>query len=252
MKYILLKIAFVLSIFWKIIPPKLRSKFFFALFVLESRGDAEKGLKSIFDIKDKLNLVLNERALSIGRGIHPKHEVTKYHNFFVQNIINGQNVLDIGCGYGAVAKTVALKKSKSIVIGIDYDEDKLNQASLKNEFKNLKFLKFDATQNLPSGKWDIIILSNVLEHITDRIVFLKKIVTNSNCKKLLIRVPCFERSWEMPMRKKLGINYFSDNDHKIEHTLEEFKTEMNLSELTIEQIITNWGEIWAICKTNNY
>ena len=56
----------------------------------------------------------------------------------------------------------------------------------------------------------------------------------------------------MPMRKKLGINYFSDNDHKIEHTLEEFKTEMNLSELTIEQIITNWGEIWAICKTNNY
>ena len=51
---------------------------------------------------------------------------------------------------------------------------------------------------------------------------------------------------------ELTIEIRTDNDHKIEHTLEEFKTEMNLSELTIEQIITNWGEIWAICKTNNY
>ena len=60
-------------------------------------------------IKDNLNLVINERALKYGNGIHPKHILTKYHDFFTDNILNGENILDIGCGY-AVAKTVALKK----------------------------------------------------------------------------------------------------------------------------------------------
>ena len=40
-------------------------------------------------------------------------------------------------------------------------------------------------------------------------------------------MPAFERSWEVPMRERLSINYFSDNDHKIEHTLEEFLKEIN-------------------------
>ena len=64
---------------------------------MESRGDKKKGLKQLFFIKDRLDLVLNERALAYGNGIHPKHELTKYH-FFIDNI-KMENVLDIGCGY---------------------------------------------------------------------------------------------------------------------------------------------------------
>ena len=44
-------------------------------------------------------------------------------------------------------------------------------------------------------------------------MFIRKIIKNSKCNKILIRVPLFERSWEIPM-KELGINYYSDNDHK--------------------------------------
>ena len=58
----------------------------------------------------------------------------------------------------------------------------------------------------------------------------------------------FERSWEIAMRKELGVNYYSDNDHKIEHTVIEFKKEMAKSNVEIEKLHTIWGEIWAVCK----
>ena len=58
----------------------------------------------------------------------------------------------------------------------------------------------------------------------------------------------FERSWEIPMRKELGVNYYSDNDHKIEHTLIQFKKEMAESNLQIKTMHTIWGEIWAVCS----
>ena len=40
--------------------------------------------------------MINERALRCGDGIHPKHSLTKYHNFFTDNILNGENILDVG------------------------------------------------------------------------------------------------------------------------------------------------------------
>ena len=91
---------------------------------------------------------------------------------------------------------------------MDYDQIKLDQACKGNIFKNLEFKNYDATKNIPEGKWDIIILSNVLEHINKRKLFLKKIVSNSKCKKVLIRVPAFERSWEVPMRKDYQLIIF--------------------------------------------
>ena len=72
----------------------------------------------------------------------------------------------------------SLKKDKSKIIGIDYDENKLTQAIENNQLKNLKFVSLDATKNIPKGKWDVIILSNVLEHISKRVLFLK------SCSKL--------------------------------------------------------------------
>ena len=94
MKKIILYLADVISMFWRLIPRTIRMNFFFFLLILESRGDKKRGLKQLFFIKDKLDLVLNERALAYGNGIHPKHELTKYHDFFIDNITNGENVLE--------------------------------------------------------------------------------------------------------------------------------------------------------------
>ena len=47
--------------------------------------------------------------------------------------------------------------------------------------------------------------------------------------------------------KELGFEYFSDSDHKIEHTIVEFKKEMSDSNLIIREMETLWGEIWVSC-----
>ena len=78
----------------------------------------------------------------------------------------------------------------------------------------MKFQNLDATKSIPKGN-DIIILSNVLEHINNRISFLK-IINNSKCRKILLG-PLFERNWEIAFRKELNTYYFSDND-TTEHT----------------------------------
>ena len=80
-------------------------------------------------IKDKLEWILNERAIKYGNGIHPKHYlVTKYHQFFIDRIQNGETVVDIGCGLGAVAIDVASVYKKCLVIGIDINEDNIKKA----------------------------------------------------------------------------------------------------------------------------
>ena len=52
----------------------------------------------------------------------------------------------------------------------------------------------------------------------------------------------------MAMRKELGIYYFSDNDHKIEHTIEELEEELKIVGFKIKERITMWGEIWTECQ----
>ncbi len=248
-KKLLLKLANIISIFWKIIPENIRKQIVTGILILESRGsDTRLGLARLFILKDKLNLVINERAMVFGKGVHPKHRLTNYHDFFIKNVKNGQNVLDIGCGYGAVAKSIAVSRPKSLVVGIDIDDEKLKQANFQNINKNLKFEKFDATKNIPKGKWDVIVLSNVLEHIQERIIFLKQIISTTKTNYLLIRVPHFERDWEIPLRKELNINYFSDDDHKIEHTSDEFILELKEAGIITKEILTIWGEIWAECE----
>ena len=244
------KILFFISLiskFWLLIPSKARVYLFTFFYLLESRNkDAANGLKNLFKLKDKLEWVINERALSYGKSIHPKHKLTKYHYFFIERINNGETVIDIGCGYGAVARSIAKSKKLSTVYGIDVDPKKIKQARSFDKIDNLFFIQGDAEKNF-DYKADVVVLSNVLEHINFRKEFLKNIRKSTNAKKFLIRVPVVERDWQIPLRKELKINYFSDEDHKIEHTIEEFKKEIETSEFVINYMTTIWGEIWAEC-----
>lgn len=246
MKKILLKLADGLSLLWRIIPQRLRHLLIKGLFVLESRGgNTRAALARLFAVQDDLEHVVNERALVLGKGEHPKHRLMRYHDFFVERIVDGEHVLDVGCGYGAVARTIARAKPKSKVAGLDHDKGRLAQARAVDNPPNLSFAETDATKQVPPGPWDIVVLSNVLEHIADRIEFLKALIATTGAKRFLIRVPLFERDWKLPMRCEVGANYFSDSDHKIEPTLAEFRAETQAAGLAIEELSTMWGEIWA-------
>ena len=250
-KKLILLLLNLLYILWTIIPFKVRLFIITSIIMVESRGVSSKdSLSRLFSIKDNLEWIINERAMFYGDGIHPKHRLTNYHNFFVKKIRNGQKVIDLGCGYGEVSKSIAKFHPKSEVVGIDYDAIVLDIAMKNNSLENLKFIKADIT-NLKKSKIlkaDVVILSNVLEHVTKRVSLLMNLITITSSKVFLIRVPLFERNWQIALRKELGINFFSDNDHKIEHTFDEFNNEIKLSGLYVYELISNWGEIWADCR----
>ena len=88
-------------------------------------------------------------------------------------------------------------------------------------------------------------MSNVLEHIEDRVSFLKKVQKQIRPGRYLLRVPMFNREWRVPLRKELGLPYFLDDTHYTEYTQESFALEMQSAGLRIFHMEIRWGEIWA-------
>lgn len=188
--------------------------------------------------------VIDVLAIKANGGVHPKHRLTRYYEFFLDNIRQGDTVLDIGCGYGFVASQVAKKAGK--VTGIDTDRTSIGFARKHHHPENVDFIVGDATNYHFGKRYDAVILSNVLEHIKDRTPFLKGIRELSDT--FLIRVPMLDRDWLPLYRKSLGMFYFCDSTHYTEYTFESFRKEMAAAELIIDESIIRFGEIWAVVK----
>jgi len=248
-KRFILALVALLSWPYRLIPASLRRRLVFGLALLDSRIDGpDDAMRRLFGLSDDIALLINERAMAHGGGEHPKHRLMRYHDFFVDRIPAGTQVLDIGCGYGAVARSIARRVDGVTVTGIDMDPARIAEAEAADNPDNLCFVLGDALQDLPAGEWDTIVLSNVLEHIDARVEFLRRLATRLAPRKILIRVPLFERDWQIAMRRELGVNYFSDPTHFIEHRPDEFAAEIQSAGLCVTEQLTLWGEIWAVCE----
>ena len=180
-------------------------------------------------------------AIKAEGGLHPKHRLMDYHKFFVDNIKQNNIVLDIGCGNGALTYDIA-KKAKEVV-GIDLNKNNIAIAEEKYSAPNTEYLVGDVTTDLPNKKYDAIILSNVLEHIENRVEFLEKI--KDMTPKILIRVPMFNRDWVTLYKKELGIEWRLDPTHFTEYSLESFQEELKDAGLNLKEYKIQFGEIWA-------
>lgn len=179
------------------------------------------------------------------KGIHPKHKILKYHQFFLEHISAHDDVLDVGCGTGTIAFAIAQKAKR--VIGIDTSSKRISHARITHKHSNLTFIKGDAVSYTFNDTFDVIVLSNTLEHIYNRVDLLKKLQTLA--PKFLIRVPLLTRDWISVYKKNEGFEYRLDDTHCIEYTLEEFQQEMREAGLRIERYYINFGELYAVCST---
>lgn len=204
-------------------------------------------LKEMLDLYTFIYQQLGVLAIKYDNGIHPKHRLTKYHDFFVNNIGNKESVIDLGSGRGDVTYDVS-KKTVAEVLGIELNQNNLNHASNTYKKSNLKFVHGDIYKDVPCRHFDVVILSNVLEHLSRRIDLLRLVVLRVTPNKILLRVPSFEREWTVALKKEMNLNYFLDKTHQIEYTLDEFETEIKNANLKIVSKKINWGEIWAICS----
>lgn len=83
-----------------------------------------------------------------------------------------KSVLEIGCGEGHLAAMIGYAGAS--VLGIDYAEEQIARA---NEFYKLQNVTFRVSP-VPYGKWDVIVMQGVLEHLDEPFSYLENLCRN--------------------------------------------------------------------------
>ncbi|GAC1387363.1 MAG: hypothetical protein NVS1B7_1530 [Candidatus Saccharimonadales bacterium] len=108
---------------------------------------------------------------------------SKVYNFIKPN----SRILDIGCSSGRLGEAL-IKDKNAYVVGLDLDDDDIELAKKNlNEAHKLNIEK-DKVSHL--GKFDMIIMADVIEHLVDPVKALKKIRSLLNPKgELIFSIP---------------------------------------------------------------
>jgi len=229
---------------FRLLPSPLRRHVVRAALRAAAAGTASSGLRELLAIDADLQGIVDDTAMRYEGGIHPKHRLTAYHDFFVERVQAGDRVLDVGCGYGAVAHSVAARTA-AVVVGIDIDPAHIAVARQRYQHPRLTFVVGDVTRDVGDARFDVIIASNLIEHLDDRLSFYRRLQALVRPRRWLVRVPMVDRAWQVPLRRELGLPYFSDVNHFTEYTRPSFEAEVHAAGYAVTHLQVNWGEIWA-------
>lgn len=213
---------------------------------LAQMSDRER-MKVLLEADNTLHNRLAHAGVELGAGAHVKHDLMQYHEFFTDHISGDDIVFDVGCGVGEVAAIIA-RKTKARVIAVDFDKDRLDKARSRCAGLNVECILGDATKaDIPTAV-TVIVLSNVLEHIEARPEFVHRLFKSSGAKRMLVRVPVFERHWTVPLKKKMGVEWRLDTTHFTEFTVPQFEAEMAEAGCRVLSLQQRWCEIWAVVE----
>lgn len=229
---------------------KLKDEILGSLGAYISQESPEMGLRLLLELDNAIYELLGQLSVAYGGGLHTKHRHTKYHDFFTNRVRNGERVLDLGCGIGALAYAIAAR-SGALVVAIDLNEKHIEAAKIMHYHPRIQYVVGNVLDTQFEMQFDTVVLSNVLEHIEGRAQFLKQTAQAVSPSRFLIRVPSFERDWRVPLKAELGIDHRLDPTHYIEYTLETFHSEIQEAGLCITYLESRWGEIWAEAKPDS-
>jgi SAM-dependent methyltransferase len=224
-----------------------RGLFRFWLSVLASQPDRRRAVRELLISYDDVYRWLDRAAIAYDGGVHVKHRLTGYHDFFVDRVRPGERVLDLGSGKGELAHDL-VTRAGATVLGVDNDPGHLSFARSRFPHERLDFRDGDVLERLPDGHFDVVVLSNVLEHLGPRVEFLRRVLSSATPNRLLLRVPVSARDWTVPLRREVGLPSFWDPDHEIEYDPEGFRAELAEAGLEVTELILTWGEIWAVAE----
>lgn len=162
--------------------------------------------------------------------IHPKHLVENpWHDWYVEYLREGDHVLDVGCANGAHTFKAAARVRR--VVGVDYDVVQLRIAAERARhagLDNVRLFAWDLARSFPfsDATFDAVLFLDVIEHLESRAQVLAEIrrVLKPD-GRLLVSGPNRETSWRRRLRSA-RLFAFSDPDHKVEYTREEFLDEL--------------------------
>lgn len=185
--------------------------------------------------------VLNRRGKSVGvrlvkytgkskHFVHPKHLVdSPWRDWYVEYLRPSAVVLDVGCGNGG--HTLRAAPHCKRIFGFDYDPSQLRVAraeALRHGLSNVQLCAWDITAHFsfPDRYFDVILFLDVIEHLHPRVAVLREIHrVLKEAGRLLVSGPNRGTTWRRRLRQA-GLFAFSDPDHKVEYTREEFLVEL--------------------------
>ena len=170
---------------------------------VRSQGNHEKAMRELLEIYQDAYVGVDLGAIDYDGGVHAKHRLTQYHDFFVDRIDGGERVLDVGCGKGELAYDIAERTGASVT-AIDASPWMLEFARERFAHPRVTYVQADAVGYEPPEPVDVAVLSNVLEHIGPRVELLRALRERAGAQRLLIRVPTIDRDWTVRFAKKSG------------------------------------------------
>lgn len=163
--------------------------------------------------KNKIYEDFHEKT-SVQEKIIKKNNFTYRHilRFIDKYSVDKKNIIDIGCGAGTLCFYVASKGIQ--VLGVDISSRAIEACKKSSMVLDLdKLAKFEIV-NFPeesiNGKFDLVILTEVIEHIRDDKLALKKIFNMLNKGGLVIvttpslNAPLYRLGYANNFDKKVG------------------------------------------------
>ncbi len=224
--------------------PVLRPFFRFWLSVVGADPDPRRATRRLLEVHQDAYDRVDLAAIRYDGGVHAKHRLTRYHDFFVERVQPGERVLDVGCGKGELAYDLA-ERAEAVVVGIDVNPWSLAFARERFAHPRVTFVEADALTYEPGAPFDAVVMSNVLEHIEPRVELLRRLVATMKPERVLIRVPVLRRDWVVPLREELGLPHFSEETHVTEYDVEQLEAELQAAGLRVAELIQVWSELWV-------
>ena len=215
------------------------------LSALRADPDRRRAVRELLVTYEDVYREVDLAAIAYEGGVHPKHRLTRYHDFFVERVRRAERIADLGCGSGLLAASIA-GRAGGQVAAMDWSESSLEKARRVAGADNPSFTLGNITTDRLPGRFDAVVLSNVLEHLTDRPALLRQWRDWYEPQRFLIRVPALDREWRAPWKKELGVEWRLDLTHETEYTQPQLEQELREAGLRIKELIARWGEYWAV------
>ena len=182
-----------------------------------TREPTEVALRRLLILEDHLADRIDLLAIDLDDGVHAKHRLTGYHDFFVERVSPGETVLDVGCGKGELAHDLAVRGG-AIVTGID-----VNRASLDVRPGALRCAQASSSSRRTRSTGSRLIPTTSSCSRTCSSTSSIAWSCSRGCgrrprpKRMLIRLPMSERDWLVPLREELGLALLlrSDALHRV-------------------------------------
>lgn len=166
-----------------------------------------------------------------------KYYHQRLKQIYRNNIASGQRVLEIGCGTGELLASV----QPSFGVGIDLSRNKLKQAT--GIYTNLHFIQADAQSLSIDSKFDIIILSDLLNDLWDIQALFDQIFELAYPHTRII-INNYSHLWQPLLAIAERLKFSRPNLQQNWLTVEDTANFLHLSNL---EVIRHWPEIlWPI------